>query len=159
MSSNPRAVGHSRTQLRWFRDPPLGVSPGGIMGIATCGGTPGFGKHVLEGIKRRSGPGNTGDPTVGGRFPAEAYLLCAVTLNSTSGRQMEMCINGFPELHSDFSIYFSMSSSTSKCKQYTNCTHFQFFYPPHPTQTHTHTHSHKQPWYLLQIDYRSVQRI
>lgn len=63
-----------------------------------------------------------------------------------------MCINGFPEVHSDFSIYFSMSSSTSKSKQHTNCTHFQFFYP---ARTYTYTHLAS----VSQIDYRSVQRI
>lgn len=68
------------------------------MGTATCEGAPGLTKGVMEGIYLTAGPGTPGDPTLGGSFPAEACLLCPATLNSTSGLQMEMGINGTPEV-------------------------------------------------------------
>lgn len=75
-----------RTQLRWFRHPIESVLPsGGVMGMATCEGTPGLTKDLLEGIYLTAGLGTPWDPTVGGICPAEACLLYLATLNSTSG--------------------------------------------------------------------------
>lgn len=58
---------------------------GGIMGMATCEGTPGPDINVLEGINLTSVLGTPGDRTFGEVCPTEACLLCPATLNTTSG--------------------------------------------------------------------------
>lgn len=93
---------------------------------ASCEGTP---KRCDEGIYLTAGLG------FGGWCPAEACLLCPTTLNSSSSLQMEMWLNGDPEVPNNLpSIYSYTSSRTSKSKQQMSCTHSNLF--PH-TPTHT----------------------
>lgn len=112
------------------------------MGMATCEGTPGLTKDVLEEIHLTAGLGTPGDPAVGGWCLAEARLLCPATLSSTSGLQMEMWINESPELpivcHPSIqpSTFPSMPSNTSKRK--------------HPLPQHTHTF-HISHWYSIAV--------
>ena len=70
----------------------MSVPPnGGVMGIATCEGTPGLTKDVLEGIYLTAGLGTPGDPAVGGSGPACLLRTAILQLHcGAGGSQMEM---------------------------------------------------------------------